>query len=93
VQDADSWDRSQIYSQNAISFIAQRQSLGGQHYLAFLYGIFGCWKAYRGIGFCFKALHQPLHFFLAGGDSSLIFPVQIDGLLQREQMLLAVVSH
>lgn len=55
-------------------------------------GIFGGRQGDR-VRFCFQALHQLLHVFLTGGDSSLTVPVKADRLSQRDQMFASVLAR
>jgi hypothetical protein len=73
VQNADPGEGSQIQSQNAIRFLAQRYKLGRHDHLAFLYGIFGRSGLTAGLAIVSRSFIGRC-ISLSGGDSSLIFP-------------------
>ena len=92
MQDADTRNGREIDAENAAGFFTQGDGSGRRHYLAFFHRIPGGWQGGCGVSFRFEAFHQPLHFFLTGGDPSLILAIHGNGLSQREQVLLPVIS-
>jgi hypothetical protein len=93
MRDDDTRNGRQVHAENAVGFLSQSHSSGWRHDLAFFHRILGRRQCGGRVGFRFEAFHQPLHFFLTGGDPSLILAVQTDRLSQRKQVLLPVISH